>query len=75
MINGLGMKKLRITITMEEECPEGTALMFALAEVLKDIPAIAMSSGTEKVIRAMTYVEPDVDQVMAVRVASAWARK
>jgi hypothetical protein len=38
------MKKLRITISVPDGAPKGTAVLFGLAEVLKDIPPIASAS-------------------------------
>jgi hypothetical protein len=32
--------RFRITINVPEGVPEGTALLFALAELIKDVPAI-----------------------------------
>ena len=37
--------KLRITVTIPDECPEGTGLLFALAELIKFAPNIV---GLEK---------------------------
>lgn len=38
--------KLRVTINIDEQVPEGTALLFILAEIIKDVPAIAdLSEG------------------------------
>jgi hypothetical protein len=62
------MKKLRITITVPDKVPEGTALLFAIAEVLKDVTDIALSSSTPgKRVTAVAEMEQG-----DVRVTSVW---
>jgi hypothetical protein len=64
------MKKLRITVTVPDNCPEGTALLFALAEVLKDVPAITETSDEPgKRTAAIAYMDQG-----DVRVTSVWLK-
>ena len=40
LLKGSTMKKLTITITMDDDAPEGGALLDALGELVKQVPVI-----------------------------------
>jgi hypothetical protein len=62
-------QRLRITVTVPNLCPRGTAVIFAITELLKDIPEIAMAP-TGKRITAIAEMEQG-----GVRVNSVWLKE
>jgi len=54
------IEKFRITITVPKKCPRGTAVLFALSEVLKDIPSIAMMEQGERYLANSLMDQGDV---------------
>lgn len=55
------MTKYQITISIPDECPTGTAWLFALAEMIKDVPSIVNISAKKPLVIFADMDEGDVE--------------
>jgi len=62
------MEKFRITISVPNGCPRGTAVLFAISELLKDIPAIADMEQGKRYAAVAEMMQGDVP------ISGAWLK-